>query len=701
MKSRHRRVLPRAPVVHRIAAACLLLALAANAQARSVEYDKMDQPIRIVDAMGQVTTITRDLISRPTSLTFADGKTTTLRYDLTKLSRGRLSEFVDRSGTTLYTYDIFGRVIAKRQTLASGFDQMLRHAYSAKTGLPLSITYPNGSVLVYIHDATGRLIQLNWNGKALISGIKWNPMGQPTAWRWAFVTPALYASRNYDTAARLTATEFSGYIYDAAGRITSLSQQLAQPADADPAQSTIASANVRWTVGYDPVGRITSFSTNGNAAEFRYDANGNRTSSSQTLNGRTTSRSYEVDSGSNRLMGFSQTMGSATTKVSYGYNANGDMTSDGLRRLTYDAEERLSAVTTGATDTSPTTRYAHNALGERVFKTEALFPAAEGDEGDPGFMQGLIGYFSKLWTPSAADAEKLGFAFMYDEEGTLLSETGTGGANSTGSTQHIYLPTRDGPMPIATVINGAIYAVHSDHLNTPRRLTDSQRQMVWQWPYSAFGEDMPTHARNRFANLEATPNPGKTNISEVVYNLRYPGQYFDKESGLFYNGFRTYCSTCGRYTQADPIGLDGGWNRFSYVDSNPLNFIDPLGLMKIYDDGSVTMHAYPGQQAGGREHARYGPGGSYHLHLKDTEGREARISTETWKPLTPEDQRIYDRSKDMRNACQNLSDGEKKFFDRVNRQIFHRGAPTANQLLRIGNIRGGMRASGTSGKGPE
>jgi RHS repeat-associated protein len=67
----------------------------------------------------------------------------------------------------------------------------------------------------------------------------------------------------------------------------------------------------------------------------------------------------------------------------------------------------------------------------------------------------------------------------------------------------------------------------------------------------------------------------------VAFNLRYPGQYFDKESGLHYNGFRTYSAEPGRYTQPDPIGLDGGWNRFAYVDNNPLRFADPLGLWSV------------------------------------------------------------------------------------------------------------------------
>jgi hypothetical protein len=53
----------------------------------------------------------------------------------------------------------------------------------------------------------------------------------------------------------------------------------------------------------------------------------------------------------------------------------------------------------------------------------------------------------------------------------------------------IYLPTASGPMPIATLMNGQMHAVHADHLNKPRRATDSQGQAVWQWVDSAFGDD--------------------------------------------------------------------------------------------------------------------------------------------------------------------------------------------------------------------
>ncbi|WP_327019743.1 RHS repeat-associated core domain-containing protein [Acidovorax sp. Leaf191] len=65
----------------------------------------------------------------------------------------------------------------------------------------------------------------------------------------------------------------------------------------------------------------------------------------------------------------------------------------------------------------------------------------------------------------------------------------------------------------------------------------------------------------------------------MQYNLRYPGQYFDEESGLHYNHFRSYDpKNGGRYTQADPIGLYGGFNKFGYVDGNSISYADRLGL---------------------------------------------------------------------------------------------------------------------------
>jgi RHS repeat-associated protein len=189
-------------------------------------------------------------------------------------------------------------------------------------------------------------------------------------------------------------------------------------------------------------------------------------------------------------------------------------------------------------------------------------------------------FFESLWNPTTTATEKAGMSYFYDEDGTLIADTLTGGATTSWgqSARYVYLPTASGPMPVAAIYGTKHYAIQSDHLNTPRRLIQSDGQVAWQWAYSAFGEEKPTIAKNRFANTDLNQSFGSTTVPAVTFNLRYPGQYFDQESGLHYNYHRSYSATTGKYTQSDPIGLDGGWNRFGYVGQNPLSFTDPLGL---------------------------------------------------------------------------------------------------------------------------
>ncbi len=119
-----------------------------------------------------------------------------------------------------------------------------------------------------------------------------------------------------------------------------------------------------------------------------------------------------------------------------------------------------------------------------------------------------------------------------------------------------------------TVADGTVevFYVHPDHIGTPRAITKAtDNAKVWEWR-----NDDP------FGNNPPNEDPSSTG-TPFKYNMRFPGQYFDVETGTNQNYFRDYDSALGRYSQSDPIGLRGGVNTFAYVDSNPLSYRDPSG----------------------------------------------------------------------------------------------------------------------------
>jgi len=152
-----------------------------------------------------------------------------------------------------------------------------------------------------------------------------------------------------------------------------------------------------------------------------------------------------------------------------------------------------------------------------------------------------------------------------------------------------------------------IYYVHADHLNTPRVITDAMQQVVWRWEnQEPFGRSLPEENPSGLGNLE--------------YPLRFPGQYRDAETGLFYNYFRDYDPQTGRYVQPDPLGVvitarptaKTKLNHlYGYVGQDPLRFADPYGLDFM---GSPPVPRIPGPPAALPYDTSYGPSAANCAH---------------------------------------------------------------------------------------
>jgi RHS repeat-associated protein len=153
------------------------------------------------------------------------------------------------------------------------------------------------------------------------------------------------------------------------------------------------------------------------------------------------------------------------------------------------------------------------------------------------------------------------------------------------------------------------------------KATDEDRNIVWDAVRKPFGR--------RYVTVEQVEMP-----------LGFPGQYYDRESGNFYNYYRDYDPATGRYLQSDPIGLRGGLNTYVYVNDNPLVWIDPLGFNR-------WLIQYPTLLEGG------GPSGSF--------SRVTKLQGPKFPNLKDHAQRhsTFDANRYYNQAIKNIETGKR------------------------------------------
>ena len=546
----------------------------------------------VVDALGNSTGFSYDAAGRLQAVIAADGGVT--RYERDGNQRLR-SVVAPSEAATLYAYDDFGRLVEER----SADRGTTRYAYDAAGNLK-SRTDARGQMLHYDYDADNRVTRIRRaegethfryragrvvrvDDPASAETFDYDDDGQLIRHARRIGTRKFVTSYDYDERGRISVRALpSGtrlhYRYAADGSISSItreslffSQLIAGSASdgipqADPhrqlsygnglvmknlydaatgelvSRSTPGVADFRYE--HDDAGRLVEVAEDADAISYRYDPVGRLRSASMPEAHFT----YRYDTSGNRtaedmrLLNVIQRRGRADTrlKASSGMVAANSSVKDAAGNTIRIANRAYEYDSTGRAvrlfvDGRLAASYAYNASGERISKT--------------------------IHTNSIPRT-----TFYLYEDHTLVAETD---ASGNIESEYIYI----GAHPVALLRGRSTFWIHTDHLGTPRAVTDAHRSIVWRAAYDPFGA----------AHVDEDPDDDGHRLQ---LNLRFPGQYADAESGTYYNLMRDYDPRLGRYLTPDPLGLYDGVNLFAYVHNNPVSGIDRYGM---YDE---MVHYY-------------------------------------------------------------------------------------------------------------
>ena len=498
-------------------------------------YDANDNLTTVTDPRNLTTSYGYNGFGDQVSLISPDTGTTAVTYD----EAANLHTSTDARGITgTRAYDALNRLIS-----ISYPDQTVSFAYDSGTngaGRLTSASDANHS-MAWTYDALGRVV-----GAAQIVGAVTRSVGYgyQNSHLASVITPSGqvisygHANGKISSVSVNNVMVLNDVLYDpfgpprlwtwANGTIAVRNQDL------DGKVSEFDSGGEMYAYAYDDASRITAISNSNDPAlswSYGYDALDRLTSGTSISQ----SENFAYDANGNRL---SESGSSAGQPFSNTFNVA-------------PTSNRMSSIAGSRANT-----YTFDAAGHTTAETNAGRPVVLGGTTVVSYLYNALG--QRVWK-SGPDGPVY---FVYDQDGHLLGEYGAGGALVQ---ETVWL----GDLPVATLRPRSgggvdIYYVHADHLGTVRKVSrPSDNVLMWRWDSTPFGVGV------------ANENP--QSAGTFIYNLRFPGQYYDAESGLHYNYFRDYDPAKGGYVQSDPIGLKGGINTYSYVYGSPLAYRDPTG----------------------------------------------------------------------------------------------------------------------------